>query len=134
MAKNDERVLQLKEIVDKKKSELKTVNRFSPLTNCVLNLDNQNYNLNVLHLDDLKFLRVRLNMFLMSANNLGINDFKISGYYISEWMKDIECKLEIAECKEKERELKALEAKLDKMLSDEKKTELELDEIAALLN
>ena len=30
-------------------------------------------------------------------------------------------------------ELKALEAKLDKMLSDEKKTELELDEIAALL-
>ena len=35
--------------------------------------------------------------------------------------------------KKKEAELKTLEAKLDKMLSDEKKTELELDEIAALL-
>ena len=46
---------------------------------------------------------------------------------------DEKCML-IFEYKKKETELKALEAKLDKMLSDEKKIELELDEIAALLN
>lgn len=69
----------------------------------------------------------------MSAKDLGIN-LVISGYNISEWITDIKCKIEIFEYKQKEADLKALEAKLDKMLSDEKKTELELDEIAALLN
>lgn len=131
--KNDERVLQLKKDIDKKRAELKAISRFTPLTNCVLNLDNQNYNLNVLQLNDLRLLLVKLNMYSMSANDLEINDFKISGYYVSEWMDDIECKIEIIECKAKEAELKTLEAKLDKLLSDEKKTELELDEIAALL-
>ena len=36
--------------------------------------------------------------------------------------------------KGEETELKELESKLDKLLSDDKKTELELDSIAALLN
>lgn len=130
--KNDERVLQLKKIIDEKRTELKTVKRFTPLTNCVLSLDNQNYNINVLQLDDLKLLIVKLNMYLMSANDLDIK-LVISGYNVTEWMSDIESKIEIFEYKKKESELKTLEAKLDKMLSDEKKTELELDEIAALL-
>lgn len=131
--KNDERVLQLKEIIDKKKLELKGVKKFTPLTNCVLDLEGQKYNLNVLQLNDLHILLVRLNMYLMSAKDLGIN-LEISGYNIAEWITDIKCKIEIFEYKQKEADLKALEAKLDKMLSDEKKTELELDEIAALLN
>lgn len=132
MNKNDERVLQLKKIIDEKKSELKAVKRFTPLTNCVLNLENRNYNLNVLQLDDLKLLLVKLNMYLMSAKDLNV-ELNISGYSIEDWMTDVKFKMEIFEHKKKECELKVLEAKLDKMLSDEKKTELELDEIAALL-
>lgn len=130
--KNDERVLQLKEIIDKKRAELKTVKRFTPITNCVLDLDNQKYNLNVLQINDLKLLLVKLNMYLMSAKDLDIA-LEFSGYNVAEWMTDIRSKIEIFEHKTKEAELKTLEAKLDKMLSDEKKTELELDEIAALL-
>ena len=131
--KNDERVLQLKQIIDKKKTELKGSKKFTPLTNCVLDLEGQKYNLNVLQFDDLQLLLVRLNMYLLSAKDLGIS-LKVSGYNIAEWITDIRCKIEIFEYKNKEAELKALESKLDKMLSDEKKTELELDEIAALLN
>ena len=71
-------------------------------------------------------------MYLISAKDLGIN-LEIAGYNIEEWIADIKSKIEIFEYKKKESELKVLEAKLDKMLSDEKKTELELDEIAALL-
>lgn len=131
--KNDERVLQLKEIIEKKKLELRGVKKFTPMTNCVLDLDGQKYNLNVLQLSDLQILIVRLNMYLISAKDLGI-DLEISGYNIAEWITDIKCKIEIFDYKKKETELKSLETKLDKMLSDEKKTELELDEIAALLN
>ena len=133
MSKNDERVLQLKEIIDKKKLELKGAKKFMPLTNCVLDLEGQKYNLNVLKFDDLQLLLVKLNMYLMSAKDLKI-DLKISGFNIAEWITDIKCKIDIFEYKKKEAELKALETKLDKMLSDEKKTELELDEIAALLS
>ena len=131
--KNDERVLQLKQVIDKKKTELKVSKKFTPLTNCVLDLEGQKYNLNVLQFDDLQLLLVRMNMYLMSAKDLKIN-LEISGYNIAEWIADIKCKIEIFEYKKKEAELRTLEAKLDKMLSDEKKTELELDEIAALLN
>ena len=131
--KNDERVLQLKQVIDKKKSEIKGIKKFMPLTNCVLDLEGQKYNLNVLQFDDLQLLLVRLNMYLMSVKDMGIN-LEISGYNLVKWITDIKCKIEIFEYKKKEAELKALEDKLDKMLSDEKKTELELDEIAALLN
>lgn len=132
MSKNDERVLQLKKIIDDKKAELKSVKRFTPITNCVLDLEGQKYNLNVLQLADLKLLLIKLNMYLISAKDLGIK-FEIAGYNIAEWITDIKSKIEIFEHKKKESELKALETKLDKMLSDEKKTELELDEITALL-
>lgn len=132
MSKNDERVLQLKKVIADKKAELKSVKRFTPLTNCVLDLEGQKYNLNVLQLNDLKLLLVKLNMYLISAKDLGIN-LELAGYNIAEWIVDVKNKIEIFEYKKKESELKVLEAKLDKMLSDEKKTELELDEIAALL-
>lgn len=133
MSKNDERVLQLKQVIDTKKSELKNSKKFTPITNCVLDLEGQKYNLNVIQFDYLQLLLVRLNMYLMSAKDLGVS-LEISGYNIEEWITDIKCKIEVFEYKKKETELKALEAKLDKMLSDEKKTELELNEIAALLN
>lgn len=132
MNKNDERVLQLKKVIEDKKGELKSVQRFTPHTNCVLDLEGQKYNLNVLQLNDLRLLLVKLNTFLLSAKDLNIK-LEISGYNIEEWMTDIKNKIEIFEYKKKESELKMLETKLDKMLSDEKKTELELDEIAALL-
>ena len=118
--KNDERVLQLKQVIDKKKTELKVSKKFTPLTNCVLDLEGQKYNLNVLQFDDLQLLLVRMNMYLMSAKDLKIN-LEISGYNIAEWIADIKCKIEIFEYKKKEAELRTLEAKLDKMLSDERR-------------
>lgn len=133
MSKNDERVLKLKKIINEKKTKLKEVKRFVPLTNCVLSLENQKYNLNVLQLDELKLLLVKLNMYLMSANNLGIQ-LEFSGYNIEDWLEDTKSKIEILEHKKKESELKELEKELDKLLSDEKRTELQLDKIAELLS
>ena len=48
-------------------------------------------------------------------------------------LRDIKNKLEISGLKKQQSDLKAMEQKLDKLLSDDKKTELELDDIAALL-
>ena len=49
-------------------------------------------------------------------------------------MKLFEFKPKLVSClKKEESDLKKMESKLDKLLSDDKKTELEIDEIAALL-
>ena len=131
MSKNDERVLQLKKVIENKKSEL-SIQRFVPMTNCVLDMEDKKYNLNVLQESELRFLMIKLNAYAMSAENLK-EELVISGYDVNDWLADIRSKLFIITDKKKREELKSLELKLDKMLSDEKKTELELDEIAALL-
>ena len=131
MSKNDERVLQLKKLIETKKSEL-TPQKFVPMTNCVLDMEDKKHNLNVLQENELRFLMIKLNAYAMSAKNLK-EELVISGYDVRAWLSDIRGRLGVIIDNKKRNELKALEAKLDKMLSDEKKTELELDEIAALL-
>ena len=135
MSKNDDRILELKKQIDtKKKSISERKIRFSPETNCVLNMDGMAININVCSDDVLLLLLIRLNSYLMSAVDLGMNDFEISGYSVIAWIKDIKCKLDISGLKKEESDLKRMENKLDKLLSDDKKTELEIDEIAAMLN
>lgn len=132
MSKNDEKVLQLKKTIEEKKSKLATTNKFYPVTNCVLDLEGNKFNLNVLDRNGLELLLVRLNMYKMSADELKM-ELKLCGYLVTEWMDDIAGKLTILDEKKERDTLKALESKLDKMLSDEKKTELELEEIAKIL-
>ena len=134
MSKNDDRILELKKQIDEKKKLLaeKKV-RFSPETNCILELDGNKYNLNVCGDDVLIMLLIKLNMYVMSANDLDIPVPEINGYSIEMWISDIKNKLAVSSVKREENALKQMEAKLDKLLSDDKKTELEIDEIAALL-
>jgi hypothetical protein len=131
--KNDQRILQLKEQIEKKKEQLGKSLRFSPLTNCSLELEGERYNINVLQKEQLTILLLRLNMYRISAIDLGVNSVKISGYLLSEWISDIKAKIEILSRKDEERNLKAMEDKLVKLLSDGKKVELELNEIESLL-
>lgn len=134
MSKNDERVLELKKQVENKKEEIaeKKCN-FIPETNLVIGMNGNKVNLNVLNEDQLKNVLVQLNMYRLSAADLKINSFIVSGYTVDQWMNDVRNKLSEKELKREEKELKILEAKLDQLLSEDKKTELELDSIAALL-
>lgn len=132
---NDQRILQLKEQIEKKKEQLGKSTRFTPLTNCSLELEGERYNINVLSKEQLISLMIRLNMYKLSASDLGLimSDVEFSGYDVLDWISDIKAKIEILSRKDEERNLKAMEDKLVKLLSDGKKVELELDEIASLL-
>ena len=78
---------------------------------------------------------VKLNSYLMSAKDLGIEQyFSISGYTITDWLSDTNSRFDILSVKDEERKLKEMEDKLDKLLSDDKKTELELKNIEDLLS
>lgn len=132
--KNDERILALKEQIKNKKEEIGKIKRFSPITNCLLELDGNKYNIQVLDKSQLNQTMIKLNSYLLSAKDLQIeNECVFGGYNVVEWIEDIKSRLAILSQREEESKLKYLESKLANMLSDEKKTELEIDEIENLL-
>ena len=90
-------------------------------------------NLHTCDSDKLALLLVKLNLYKKEAENLDI-DFVISGYSIDDWITDIKDKFDITKTKAEIYNLKTMESKLDELLSEDKKTELEIDDIAALLD
>lgn len=80
------------------------------------------------------YLLVKLNTLAISAKDLDmLNEFKISGFNLQDWIEDIKSRIDILSRKEEERSLKVMEDKLHKLLSENKKVELELDEIESIL-
>jgi hypothetical protein len=132
---NDQRILELKKQIEVKKVKLGKTLRFTPVTNCTIELDGVRHNIQVLTKEQLIMLMVKLNSYLMSAKVLEVAEgFNISGYHVSDWISDIQDKIDILSRKDEERKLKTMEDKLLKLLSDGKKVELEINEIESLLN
>ena len=133
MSNNDERILALKKQIDEKRKIVGRASRFAPITNCILQMDGQTYNLHVC-CDEL--LLVKLNALAMSASDLGLSIYKltISGFSLADWIEDVKGLIEAKMIKEEKAKLDKLEKQLDSLLSSDKRTELEIDNIAALLN
>lgn len=134
--KNDDRILVLKKQIEEKKKELGKQPRFSPVTTCMFNYNGNRVNIHTLtSVKDINTMLVYLNIYAMSAENLGIDcaDVCFDGFSVSDWMEDLNAKKAVVEYNEKKSQLNTLEKKLDKLLSDDKKTELEIDAIADLI-
>lgn len=134
MNRNDDRIMELKSKIEKKREELdKHKSRFNPITNCILILDKVTYNL---HVDSSELLLIKLNMMAMSARDLNIDTSKIiiSGYSLDNWIEDVKANLEAQEYKKEKKNLSLLEKELTSLLSNDKQVELEIDRLASLLN
>jgi hypothetical protein len=130
MSKNDDKILQLKEQIDIKKKLLSKSKKFVALTNCSINFEGVQININTLQKDGLVQLLVKLNSLKNSAIELGLlDDYNISGYNISEWVEDLKNKLDVLSVKQEEFKLKQMEERLSQLLSEDKKVELELEDI-----
>jgi len=125
---NDKKIMELKKQIEEKKIKLGKSQKFSPITNCSIEVDGVRSNIQVLTKEQLITLLVKLNSYAISAKELEI-DFVISGYHVMEWITDIKSKLDFVTRKEEENKLKVMESKLHQLLSNEKKVELEIDEI-----
>jgi len=131
---NDDKIMLLKSQIADKKKGLKTKKKFSPLTNCNIELDGIRYNIHVSQKELLTHLLVKLNSYLLSAVDLGLDEeYFISGYVIDQWITDIKLKLDILKYEEEDRKLKVLESKLHNLLSLDKKVELEIGEIESMI-
>jgi len=125
---NDSKIMVLKKQIEEKKIKLGKSQKFTPITNCSIELDGVRTNIQVLNKEQLTYLLVKLNSYALSAKSLEI-DFVISGYHVADWITDIKSKLDFVSRKEEENKLKMMESKLHQLLSNEKKVELEIDEI-----
>jgi len=131
---NDDKIMLLKSQIAEKKKGLKTKKKFSPLTNCSIELDGVRLNLQVLNREGLTHLLVKLNSYLLSAVDLGLDEeYVISGYVIDQWITDIKLKLEILKYEEEDRKLKLLESKLHVLLSSERQVSLAIEEIESMI-
>lgn len=131
---NDSKIMLLKAQIEEKKKKLESISKFIPITNCSIEFEGERYNIHTLQKEQLVTLMIKLNIHRLSGVDLGIlDDYIISGYKVEEWIADIKAKLDVVSRKDEERKLKALENKLDQLLSEDKKVELEINEIESLL-
>ena len=136
MNQNDNKILDLMSIIKKRREELNGYKKPAMRTNGVLHLGANTINLNTLHkVGDVNFLLCAFDALLASAERQKIDPqtIKISGYTAGEWLCDLDDRRAYIEHKNAEEELKEYEAKLDAMLSSDKKTELEIGAIAKAL-
>lgn len=132
---NDARILEMKKQIEKKKEELGVASRFNPITNCSFELDGERYNINAMSKEKLVLMAVKLEAYLMASKTLYLVEiFELSGYHVSDWIDDIMQKLQIMKRTDEAKNLKVMEDKLGRMLSEAKKVELEIDDIASFLN
>ena len=133
--KNDERIIELKKVIEKKREELNNMHsRFAPKTNCILQLDGETYNLNV-STQNLAYLLIKINALIKSAESLNMSaeEVTISGFSLADWFDDIKSKKDSIDYRDKKRELAIIENKLNSLLSNDKQTELQIDSLEALL-
>lgn len=132
--KNDNAILALKQKIEVKKAGLKASERFSPITNASLLIEGTRYNLNVIGKEQTIELLVKVNAMLMSAKELGVEEsYQLGGFLLEDWVTDLKSRWAIVDRKAEEERLKKLEATLHQLLSVDKKVELELADIAALI-
>lgn len=131
---NDSKIMTLKTQILEKRNKLDGIKKFSPITNCSIEVDGIRSNIQVLVREQLVTLLVKLNCYRISAKDLELPDgFSVSGYRVEDWIADIKAKLDVVSRKDEERKLKSMEAKLDLLLSNDKKVELEINEIESML-
>ena len=134
--KNDERILTLKKQIEEKKKELGKQPRFTPITTCLFDYNGSKINIHTLiDVKNINQFLVYFNMWAMSADDLEIDAEEVTwcGFSVLDWIEDLKSKKAVVEYAAKKEQLTALEKKLDKLLSDDKKTELEIDAIADLI-
>lgn len=129
---NDNKILELKKQIEEKREKLKSVKRFSPITNCIIELDGTKHNIQVLKKEQLILIACKLQSYKNSSKELDL-ELNINGFNVDDWLSDIKSRLDILSVKDETSKLSSMEDTLTDLLSNEKKVELEIEEIEKML-
>lgn len=142
MNETDKKVRALYDVVQQKKNEIQSAERPNWVTNCNFNYDPKatgvNTQSNIQTVTDanelvraLGFLKVQKGAFEEAAKELGKAKAKFTwgGYEYDDWKADFLTRINKIELATKKKELAALEARLDSILSPELKAQFEIEAI-----
>ncbi len=139
---NDALVSQLLQKVAEKKAQIDKIKNPEFKTNLSFPMDifgtSNRINLNVASPEILFSLLVYINTILDNAKGTAVEygigfDYKWFGFQLDDWRDDIVLKIKQNQCHKQVKELREIEAKLKSLMSEEHKTNLELENIKSLL-
>lgn len=141
MAKNDDMIKQLMGKVAAQKESLGTKPKVSWKTNGVFKFNDKDYfNLNTISnpeqlVSALAYMLGNQRSLNDAGNRLGvaIPDATYNSYTVYEWEEDFKLRISVLKWEEKKRQLDETEKKLAALVSEEARTEMELEKIAKSL-
>lgn len=140
---SDEMVQDLFRVVQQKKEEISKAERPNWITNGSFKYSKnstESFNLQTItdvnvFINALAFLLEREKSFNEASEQLGvIGEFDWFGYSVEDWRSDFKTRLTKVQISLKKKELEVLEARLDKLISPELRTQMELAEISKALS
>ena len=133
MKENDGKILSLKTAIEGKRINLGKEPRFIPLTKCIFILEGKTYNIHTLGLNDIDYLIIYMAIWKQAGDVCKLTPL-IQGYSANDWQQDLINRKSVIEYNEKVKELNTLQTKLDTLLSNECRTQLEIDSIADFID
>lgn len=141
MSNNDTKIKALLETIASKKEALGQKPRISYKTNGVFKYENNDFfNINTIvdpqkFVDALSYLLNKQSFNDVAADLLSIphKALQWNGYTLDEWCEDFKTRLSVVSWETKKKELESFELKLKKLVSEDTRTAMEIDEIAGLL-
>lgn len=143
MGTTDEKIKSLFVLLEKKRNEIKKIERPTWITNCSFSYSADRGNAINIHvvsdeaqlIDMLAFLMHKEEYTYKAMDELGITrtQFKWNGYKGAEWREDIAMRINILNINKKKASLAAMEEKLNSLVSPEEKRRMEVEAMAALL-
>lgn len=134
-SKKDEIVQELLQIVKKKREEIEKIQKPEWQTNCVVMVEGRTSNLRAINsiekaIETFSVIVAAKKVYEETVEILGIKEeinFTFNGFSFDKWSNDFRNVTNLITVKEKVKDLEEDEAKLDKLVSKEKREELELE-------
>lgn len=134
----DKQIEELQAIVLQQKEEIAKTEKLSWITNCSFSYDKNSANrLNLQVINDIEEL-ISILSFLISKekDHKAATDilelehpFKWMGYSLKDWQTDIKSRVHKIKISDKKKKLEVLQTKLNNLVSEERREEIELDNI-----
>ena len=132
---NDALIMVLKNKIEKKKEKLGSKIKFEPRTTCIIELFGEKVNIHTLKIGSIEpyLLLLKSMVDACDFSPVSATSCVMSGFTLEDWYNDFVSKYNSLKYADDAAELVKLEKKLDAMLSNDKKIELEIEEISKLL-
>jgi hypothetical protein len=124
--KDDKTILALKKEIETKKKLISKIDKFNPLTNCMLTLFGQSINLHTRTKEELLLLKAQLKSWRQQVSD---EPLMLGSFIIDDYIEDISTKYNILNLSTEKTRLTNLEKQLHNLLSIDKKVELELENL-----